>query len=145
MNPVVLNPELTFVAIGALAGVVLTVFVNLLTGMVQRRADRILKTYETRLEIFTEFWFTVQEFSEMSAWIRKLEQDEDLRQFLQWKDILIAAQDDAQRIETELIADPPLAPDRARDLRNEARAKADKLSEAMAAIERAEPRAERTN
>jgi len=140
MDPILLNPEVTFTAIGALIGVALTVATQTLNSILQRRSDRVLKTYETRLEIFTEFLFTVHAFSEAAAWIKEIEADADFQEVLNGEQTLAAAREDADRIENELRATPPPSPDRAALLRAEALEKAKRLDETVAAIECRSPR-----
>lgn len=139
MDPIVLNPEVTFAAIGALGGILLTIVTQLLNSTLQRRSDRALKTYETRLEIFTEFWFTVDRFSHFASLLRPLQDNPDLQTFLNQGRIRDEGLAAADRIEAALNANPPPSADEAAQLRADARDEAERLTVAQASIERAGP------
>jgi len=140
VDPIVLNPEVTFVAIGALGGVALTVATQMWNSTLQRRLDWSLKTYETRLEVFTEFWFTIDRFAYFGTLVREIEDDPDMQVFLQQKRIQDEGAATAERIQAALNASPPPSTEEAARLRAAARDEAARLTAAEASIVIAEPR-----
>jgi hypothetical protein len=138
-----INPEITFAAIGALGGVTLTLLIQSLNSLMQRRLDRSLKTYETRLEIFTEFWFTVDEISRLSEWVEAAESDPGLQAFFRHRETVEHANAVTVRIESELQSDPPPSAEVAAQIRQQAREEAARLREAQIAIAGVERRIKR--
>src|SRR5918997_5986130 len=113
MGPVELVPEVTYTAIGALGGVLLTVMVQLLNSHLQRRSERTLKTYETKLEIFADFLTTLDNLSTMASYVKNLKADTDLQAFRTARKKMDEAQAIVESIERELKSEPPaVAPHR---------------------------------
>jgi hypothetical protein len=71
VGPIQLVPELTFAAIGALSGVLIQQIIQVWNSSLGRRSDRVLKTYETKLEVFTEFLFAINEVSKVAGYLKK--------------------------------------------------------------------------
>ena len=107
MGPVELVPEVTYTAIGALGGVLLTVMVQLLNSHLQRRSERTLKTYETKLEIFADFLTALDNLSTMASYVKNLKADTDLQAFRTARKKMDEAQAIVESIERELKSEPP--------------------------------------
>jgi hypothetical protein len=135
-------PELTYAAIGALAGVLIQQIIQVWNSYLGRHSDRVLKTYETKLEVFTEFLFTIDEVSKIAGYVKKLETDSNLQAFLAAKAKMDEAHAIADSLERELNSEPPPSADVAAALRARASDEAQRIDDARALSAKMVSRAE---
>jgi hypothetical protein len=143
VGPVHLVPELTFAAIGALAGVLIQQVIQAWTSYLGRRSDRVLKTYETKLDVFTEFLLTIDELSELVKYINKVESDPEFQEFLAARAKITRTVAIIDDLAGALKPDPLPTPEVAAALRESARHAAQQIADACAIIVKAAPRMNR--
>ena len=143
MDRVELVPEVTYAAIGALAGVLLTVMVQALNSYLQRRSEHILNTYETKLEIFADFLTAIDNLSTVASYVKNLKANADLQAFRAAKKKIGEAQAIVEGIERELTSEPPPSPHIATVVRERARDEVEQIQAAVDLVTQMAPRMSR--
>jgi len=143
VDRVELVPEVTYAAIGALAGVLLTVMVQALNSYLQRRSEHILNTYETKLEIFADFLTAIDNLSTVASYVKNLKADADLQAFRAAKKKIGEAQAIVEGIERELTSEPPPSPHIATVVRERARDEVEQIQAAVDLVTQMAPRMSR--
>jgi len=136
-------PEVTYAAIGALAGVLLTVMVQALNSYLQRRSEHILNTYETKLEIFADFLTAIDNLSTVASYVKNLKANADLQAFRAAKKKIGEAQAIVEGIERELTSEPPPSPHIATVVRERARDEVEQIQAAVDLVTQMAPRMSR--
>ena len=139
MISIALNPEITFAAIGALIGVLLTVTTQSLNAYSQRRADRILKTFERRLDVYTDLLVTVDAISVAGERMKSLEGNAELLAVLDNRRTAKEAQDRLDHLNNVLTRDPAPSRQKTAELHQEIRDQQARLQSASESLRAAAP------
>jgi hypothetical protein len=132
-------PVLTLAALlttaGTLAGLLIQQAITMRTARLGRHSDRILKTFETKLDVFTEFLVALDEVSEVAEYVNTLEADPKIGDYqtakTQINEWLTIGNGVVDYIERKLKSDPPPQPDEATALRARARREAQQMEAAL--------------
>ena len=140
LGELVLNPEVTFVAIGALSGVILTAFTQGLNASLQRRSDQVLKSFEARVETIASLLLSMFDVSDIEQELTVFENHVDLMNYRNQVRLLEEFKEAATVLSAKFGAIPSPTPEVIIELRAEASETSERVRELMKSVEQMEPR-----